>query len=432
MTNSQLRIRKCLDTLVCSIASHLLEQPFDFSIILFSLESLWQPRQSFHAEDTFDGKLDFSLANGMMTYGQRKDSICGKDWQDNYKKLHKDILQSRRPRQFIVLSCKEAGFKCAGYGNRLGGIASLLFLSILTQRAFLIEWNQAGVPLDNFLLPKGIEWNYSTENLKDLSTRRQYWGKRDDSKKRKKRNDMLMPWSVKTDFVAWLQQADLQAYLDHPVEKVVANWYFAETLWENPFLEKNVLELGISNERSEYSLIGCAFDFLFQKSRELEIRLDAARRSLSLGSQVPRLGLQIRMGDVSFGKGSLRNNNIDYRTFFACAQSIGEALARQRKDTIKKHVKWFLATDDLKIKQYALENYPLNVVTLNITPQHIKSLKTGDSESIEGTFGVIMDHFLLSECDFLVLSRSSFGKTAAGLFFHSEETIAYGDTCKPA
>lgn len=406
------------------------EQPYDFSLIPFSLESWGRPRQSFYPEDILDGKLNLSLANHILTYEQRKDRICGKDWQENYRKLHKDILQSRRRRQFVVFSCMEEGYKCAGYGNRLGGITSLLFLSILTQRAFLIEWDQAGVPLDNYLLPNGVEWNYSTENLKDLGTRRHYWGKKDDSNKRKKRNDVLMQWRVKTDFLTWLQQADLQAYLDHPVEKVVANWYFAENLWENPFLEKNALELGISNERSKYSLIGCAFDFLFQKSRELETRLDAERHSLSLASQVPKIGLQIRMGDVSFGRRSLQNNNIDYKAFFGCAQAIGEALARQRPDTIKKHVKWFLATDDNKVKEYARENYPLNVVTLNITPQHIKSLKTRDSESTEGTLGVLMDHFLLSECDFLILSpRSTFGTSAAGLIFHPKGTITYGHTC---
>ena len=364
----------------------------------------------------------------MLTYEQRKERICGKDWQENYKKLHRDILQSRRPRQFLVFSCTEVGYKCAGYGNRIGGITSLLFLAILTQRAFLIEWDQTGVPLDNYFLPKGIEWNYSMENLKDLDTRRQFWGKKYGFRKRR-RNDVFLPWREKTEFLTWLQQANPQEYLDRPVEKVVANWFFAENLWENPILWKNTRELGFRNERPDSSLIGCAFDFLFQKSRELETRLDAARLSLGLASQVPKLGLHIRMGDVSFGRGSLRDNNIDYKAFFSCAQAIGESLARQKPDTTRKHVKWFLATDDNKVKQYALENYPLNAVTLKITPQHIKNLKTKDSESKEGTLGVVMDHFLLSECDFLILSPSTFGKTAAGLSFHSKGTITYGKTC---
>lgn len=319
------------------------------------------------------------------------------------------------------------GYNCAGYGNRLGGIASLLFLSILTQRSLLIEWDRE-LPLDTYLVPKGIEWNYSTENIKDLDTRIHFLGKKNHFKKW--REDVLNQWDMKTNFLSWLLQTDIQAYFNRPVEKVVSNWYFADFLLENPFLEQNVRDLGIRRQRSEHSLIGCAFDFLFQKSRELKTRLDAARRSLGLANHAPKLGLHIRMGDVSLHRGLLKNNHIDYKRFMSCARVFGEALARRKADSVRESVKWFLATDDNAVKQYALKNYPLNAATLNITPQHLNSLtKTTNSEKIEGMFGVVMDHFLLSECDFLILSKSTFGKTAAALFFHSEGTSIYEDNC---
>lgn len=365
-----------------------------------------------------------------MTYEQRKDRVCGKEWQDNFVKLHNDILQSRRPRRFIVFSCTLEGYKCAGYGNRLGGIASILFLSILTRRAFLIEWDQE-VPLDMYLVPKAIEWNYSTENIKDLDTRIHYLGKRNHFKKR--RNDVVHQWKMKADFVIWLLKTDIQTYFDRPVEKFVSNWYFADFLLENPFFFKQYVRgLGFRWEHSRDSLIGCAFDFLFQKSRELETRLNAARRSLGLASQVPKLGLQIRMGDVSFGQG-VQNNHFDFEGFFFCAQAFGEALARRSVVTVVETIKWFLATDDTAVKGYALKNYPLNAVTLNITPKHIKYsnplTENTTSQKIEDMFNVVIDHFLLSECDFLILSPSTFGKTAAALFFHSEATSISKDTC---
>ncbi|KAJ7360645.1 hypothetical protein OS493_015756 [Desmophyllum pertusum] len=133
------------------------------------------------------------------------------------------------------------------------------------------------------------------------------------------------------------------------------------------------------------------------------------------------------MGDISFGRGSLQHNEIDYRAFLDCAKAIGEALARRRPDTVKTEIKLFLATDDNKVKQFALKNYASNVVTLNITPLHVKSLMLENSESKRaGMFGVMIDHFLLSECDFLILSsKSTFGHTAAGLLFHPEGTFTY-------
>lgn len=392
------------------------------SAVLHSLGSWQRPSPSFLTKDPLVSKLDFSLLwNQSLTYEQRKDRICGKQWQHNYTNLHKDILQSRRPRRFIVFSCTVEGYNCAGYGNRLGGIASLLFLSILTQRALLIEWDRE-LPLDTYLVPKGIEWNYSTENIKDLDTRIHFLGKKNHFKKW--REDVLNQWDMKTNFLSWLLQTDIQGYFNRPVEKVVSNWYFADFLLENPFLEQNVRDLGIRRQRSEHSLIGCAFDFLFQKSRELKTRLDAARRSLGLANHAPKLGLHIRMGDMSLHRGLLKNNHIDYKRFMSCARVFGEALARRKADSVRETVKWFLATDDNAVKQYALKNYPLNAATLNITPQHLNSLtKTTNSEKIEGMFGVVMDHFLLSECDFLILSKSTFGKTAAALFFHSRRNI---------
>lgn len=199
------------------------------------------------------------------TYTQRKDRICGTKWQEDYNKLHREILESRRPRQFIVFTCKETAYGCAGYGNRLLAISSHLFLAILTQRAFLIQWDQVHQGrIEFYLNPKGIAWNYSTETLKTLPARTHFWGK---AKEKPPLNgtDVLRPATNYEDFLAWLQKTDLLTYFDHPVEKFAGSWYFANDLLKNQFLKKYALELGISSKRSEYSLVGCAFDFLFKK-----------------------------------------------------------------------------------------------------------------------------------------------------------------------
>ena len=355
---------------------------------------------------------------------QRRDRICGQKWQENYKKLHRDILESRRRRQFLVFTCKQKRFPCSGYGNRLGAITSLLFLSILTQRAFLIEWDVGvHVPLEVYLEPKAIAWNYSMENLNALETRTHFWG----LKRRSNRTDVLKVADTQSDFVAWLQQTDFQTYFDRPVEKVVGMWHFTKNLCENKFLKQFVLDLGINSERPNYSLVGCAFDFLFQKSRKLQARLDVAKNSLDLTGQGPKLGLHVRMGDISMGKSLRRYNNIDFKYFFDCAQALSDALARKNQRLFKKKdIRWFLATDDKEVKEYALKNYPANAVTLMIAPQHIKEVERlpQSASVVEGMYDIMVDHFLLSECDFLILSKSSsFARTAAGLMFHSDATL---------
>ena len=362
------------------------------------------------------------------SYELRKRNVCGQKWQNKYSKLHREILLSQRERKFIVYSCKEKGYGCAGYGNRLGAITSLLFLSVLTQRAFLIEWGR-GVPLDFYLHPKGIEWNYSVANLKDLTTRKHYWGKRNQL--RPTRSDFEKTPDVHADFIRWFRQTDFRNYFDRPVEKVTGVWYFASHLWKHDFLSKLAHALGINSQRSQYSLIGCAFDFLFKKSMELETTLDTARRSLALTNAVPKLGLHIRMGDISFGR-KIHLNTIHFERFFTCARALGDALARKMPEFTKRNVKWFLATDDIEIKMHALQKYPENVVTLNVTPVHITQLRRRDSQSISGMYGVLMDHLILSECDFLILSKSTFGNTAVGLGFHSNDTYTNGEKCGEA
>ena len=359
-------------------------------------------------------------------YKQRRDGICGHKWQGSYKKLHKDILESRQPRKFIVFTCKVKGYGCAGYGNRLDGIASLLLLSILTKRAFLIEWNDhEELPLEFYLTPKNIAWNYSVKNLAEtLGTRRHFWGLK-RVKSRTNRTDVLRIADTKAEFTAWFQKTNFQTYFDHPIEKVVGMWYFAEELWKNKFFKESALELGISSGRFKYSLVGCAFDFLFQKSPELQARLDATKKALGLTRQAPKIGLHVRMGDISMGK-SLQYNDINYKDFFDCAHALSKALAQQNPGVFKENdIIWFLATDDAEVKKYALQKYAANVVTQMITPKHILGLyKLKHSESVEEMFNIIVDHFLLSECDFLVLSNTStFGRTAAGIMFHSEATI---------
>lgn len=373
----------------------------------------------FHANDSL-GSESLSLGQ-MQTYEQRKEARCGHNWQKSYKKLHQDILQARRPQKFIVFTCKEEGYGCGGYGNRLGGITSLLFLSILTQRALLIDWDH-GAPLERFLVPKGVQWNYSMENLKHFDSRIHYLGKKEHFKKT--RSDVLKPWKTKLDFQAWLRQADLSSYFDHPVEKIVSNWNFANALLEKPFLEKNVNELP---RKTNNSLVGCAFDFLFLKSKELETRLSAARHSLGLTKKVLKVGFHIRMGDVALHRGS-NSNNLNYRAFFRCAQNLRDTLAQQTTG-FQTDIKLFLATDDKDVKQYALMNYASDVVTLDIIPHHITSLrgrKHRPSGPVEGIFNVMLDHFLLSECDFLILSKSTFGLTAAELKFHPSQTVTFG------
>ena len=60
--------------------------------------------------------------------------------------------------------------------------------------------------------------------------------------------------------------------------------------------------------------------------------------------------------------------------------------------------------------------------------EHFDSYNEGEKPlSDEGMMGVLHDHFMLTECDFFELSRSSFTTTAVGVGIHHSKTYTVGE-----
>ena len=129
----------------------------------------------------FGKKENFNFDNW---YKERTTEICGTGWQENYRKLHEEILSKRREEKYLVYLCPGTRQGCCGYGNRRRAVVSLFYLSILTDRAFLIDW-RAPEPIENHLLPRTIQWNYSEpiDLCTGLPIRKHYWGTTGQSRK---------------------------------------------------------------------------------------------------------------------------------------------------------------------------------------------------------------------------------------------------------
>jgi len=111
-------------------------------------------------------------------------------WLPQYHKLHSDIVAGRAPPRFAVFSCRplnapgsgvsgpwpaskrgvggEGFHGCTGYGNRLLGLATVFLYSVMTPRAFLIDWpGPDETQLSRFFSPQegpyGIQWGWRPE-----------------------------------------------------------------------------------------------------------------------------------------------------------------------------------------------------------------------------------------------------------------------------
>ena len=387
---------------------------------------------------TFDGlprpvKKTSKLGRVLSSFGNDKESatkkykkqrslLCGTKWQEDYIKLHDDIINNRRPPKYLVYFCGGKKYGCGGYGNRLGAITSLFYLAVITGRAFLIDWNTTA-PIGDYLQPRNIQWNFPISKLGHLKKNYHYWGKGDHELVSKDSQRSPINFNL---FRSWVEGTDLESYLDSPVEIVTSLWYFAPSFRQHKFAERLANKIGVKVRGHRYSLVGCAFDFLFERTPAFERTLSVARESLNFKPDVPRIGIHIRMGDASsFHPGSFDERTANFKNFFTCAKKLEKAILGNSNFS-RGHIKWFLATDNNEVKQYALRTYPDKVVSLSVKVEHINV----HEPTFEGMQGVLLDHFLLSECDFLVLSDSSFSKTALGLNFHSLEHSTFGEKCK--
>ena len=372
--------------------------------------------------------LNFSQIYSETKKGRKAYQTCGNSWLERYKIFHEQQLKLGQSTRYLIYSCKGKGFGCAGYGNRLGGIASLLFLAVLTNRVFLIDWREPEVlVLERFFLPNEIQWNYNSDELKSLPSRNHYWGK--GFPKKLQSEHMTKPSNHYPGFAAWFHSIDFDTYFDQPVERITATWNFVDEIWLNPHLARRAKEIGLIKPSHKYSAIECIFDVLFQMSPELQSKLIQARKELFSNGTGPVIGLHIRMGDGAFGRKRPLNVH-DHKSFFSCAQSVEKSLLKSNSSIKGSSIKWFLATDDILIKRHAIKNFPGKIRTLNFQPQHIGIFQKQRSPSFEGMIGVLLDHFILADCLFLILSNySTFGTTALGLRYHAPNSYTFGDAC---
>ena len=348
--------------------------------------------------------------------------VCGKKWQSRYQALHQDIINNKREAKYLVYFCDWPLRGCAGYGDRARGLISLFYLAILTDRAFLIHWKKPK-PLERFLTPKNINWTFP---IPLLETRKHFWK---DIYGRKKDIDGWLTTNSSA-LVSLMKKENFNVYFDKPVEVVTTNIYFADSaMQKNKYLMQRAQDLEISPllpGSQRHAKIGCAFDVLFNKSPGLQNALQNTRKKLRENSAFV-IGIHIRLGDNQFGRKETRVSESDFPKYFFCAERVERELFNLDG---RKQGRWFLATDSLLVKDYARKHFAEKVITEENKPEHLDLFKKDKKPiSDEGMMSVLHDHFMLAECDFLVLSRSSFSGTAVGVGIHNSKTYTFGENC---
>ena len=329
-------------------------------------------------------------------YEKGHKDLCKNSWQDSYTKLHQHLIKTNQ--KFLIYTCR-----FGGWGNRVDKIMEYFNFALIAKRALLINCDQPS-PLDDYLLPRNIKWNYKVNRRRQISVRHEakiFLDNITDPSDPKAFDQFL---SYGAEYNPNLVGNSRRRWAGHPVKYDLSVW---------PNLRQ---------------MMGCNFYYLFKKSDMMQQRLDEWKEKLGFYENIV-IGIHIREGDVVFdseNKDKRFRNEEDIEFSFICAEQIQEKIEK-RYNTDK--VIWFLAADSVKRKAKVKQKYGSKVRFITGPVAHVIRPIKGKKDS--GHLSVFLDFFLLQEADYrLYTTPSTFDKAIDMITLgtnHSSRTLEGGE-----
>ncbi|GAX74912.1 hypothetical protein CEUSTIGMA_g2358.t1 [Chlamydomonas eustigma] len=336
---------------------------------------------------------------------------CHDYWQDQYIKLHRDMLlgppsQEQRILVYFALD--------AGLADRMISAVSSFFYALLTRRAFKIHWG-GEFRLESGYSQPSINWtfdpeydmwsfNNTAENPANLS-----FYQRDP--KFEKNKEQL---------VSLYQRTDLNLHLpDHRTIIMHRAHGRLRYLFNNPHHSYQLQQWGFRPETA----FGCVFRFLFYPTSEALAQVaDVSElvgnrtylaQEARLGHVVPAfrynpgrrtviIGIQLRTGDKSMRALDSCDRKIDepnFKLFFECAKTLEEDLDPSRKEL---NIFW----------KSVKKMYGKKVITsLKVKTDH--SFKS-NAHQVTGFQSAVGESWVFGRADYHILTEmSTFGRLGA-------------------
>ncbi|KAI8068247.1 hypothetical protein BC940DRAFT_299512 [Gongronella butleri] len=398
------------------------------------------------SDKDFNGYCDmWDPVHGFSADLQVYNDDCG-PWQMQYQKQQEQRLQQlahlkagtlKSPEdipRFASYICQEdphhrGSRGCGGLADRFIGIVSTFFYAMMTDRGFLMNW-QEGNPaaLESIFEKPRIDWTFNPDDMRDLYRKpgRGYHTV-----------DMLnFNWdrTRNTMFPDGPSQDFNQLWPEPYVEVKSNRGYVIRTFDYSDHYEEKLKKMGLSKTNHWR----CIVDYLVHPKLEARRFINAYKQLFQMDS-VLSIGLQIRTDDTAMANPAADTNSFEQWDYFlSCANKLRDA----QRGPQHKRVVYFLLTDSTKLReQFVAMNYnkelrdtyikddDTSMVVTGLPIEHIeaKTVKTKfevnitDSDSdaqklLAGVNSAVIDNWLLSYTDYRLISRQGFGKIAA---FHA-------------
>ncbi|XP_060066184.1 uncharacterized protein LOC132546482 [Ylistrum balloti] len=279
-------------------------------------------------------------------------------------------------KKYMVYDCSYAhGRECGGWSDRLSGMLSVYVISIMTNQTFLVNHDKP-CPLQKFLDFRDHNWIYNQESLKKNNLSHQYLS-----------FFCNVPAAVKSH-----RMKRLIVTFNRDVNFVRMNWDYTEHFRSMKGTGKVVPWITTLQYADIYKHF---FNSLFKLKKEMSDYLDHVRGHKHFACA------HIRMGE----SGMVRTTPAE----------LGD-IWRFLKKKEKQKFSIFVATDSNLVKKKARELFSRSLVDIHGVITHIDI--TNKDDQCAGFRKAILDFFMLTLCEELIITRSGFGIIAAYLRQH--------------
>ena len=284
-------------------------------------------------------------------------------------------------RKFIVFQCLY-GQNCRGWGDRQKGIISSYLLALLTNRSFVVIHNSP-CDISEFLVPNTYNWTSCSDyvlNIPESLTQTLIYFE----------NKIFRDSIRHTDFEAHFQKQVIiirtneiwnEDILAHPLASVNIPWALGKSRWE---VDKLVLER------------------LFRPRKALEQEIEMYMKNV-------RESQQLICSHIRVGKNPSMPSDVQRRAGPPNVSTIFRFL--KTFDIPAKYV-IYVASDSDEVRESAKRNFT-NSFTVDLPIIHVDRYRSQKAIACKGLYSVLLEQYLLSKCDVLLVTRSGLGVIAA-------------------
>ncbi|GBB85578.1 hypothetical protein RclHR1_12070009 [Rhizophagus clarus] len=315
-----------------------------------------------------------------MNTNENLDPSCGA-WQDNYSKLHEKILSGNEAQRYVSYICDDKN-NCGGLSDRILGMTSAFVFALLTNRAFLADW-QTPFPLETIFSSPNIDWSHDSlnpsSNIRELETSE--LNVIDFDAKNLDQQFMLSNWTTK---------------YPSPFIKFYSNRGMIIRSFDSKYYSQTLKDMGLR----PHTTFGCVVDYLFRPA-PTALSFITQYTSLFVLPNIFTIGIQISTQNDF-------NSLKDYKHYFDCADQLTETYAAPNQKVI-----YYLVTDSSELRNEAVQKFEHLVVSGLPTDSNLDNLDNPDSVN-----NAMIESWIFSKTDYRIISSGNYGKLSA---FYSKQ-----------